>query len=62
VYNIAAYPEYVVPLREEVENLLSISGWDTVTLSKMTKLDSFLKETLRIHVIASSMIPSQIQI
>ncbi|KAH7867756.1 cytochrome P450 [Lentinula edodes] len=47
LYQLAAHPELVVPLREEVEAIVEESGWTKEGVGKMRKLDSFLKETLR---------------
>jgi len=53
LYDLAAHPEYVIPLREEIEPLIESEGWKKSTIQKMRKLDSFLKESLRIHLITS---------
>jgi len=55
LYNLVAYPEYVEPLREEIISLLSSDGWNKSTISKMRKLDSFVKETFRLHPTGASM-------
>lgn len=48
--DLCTHPEYVVPLREEVENLLLANkGLDKSTLSRMRKMDSFLKESQRFN-------------
>ncbi|GAP89753.1 putative cytochrome p450 [Rosellinia necatrix] len=48
VYDLCAYPEYIQPLREEIiEVLRADGGWQRNTLSKLRKLDSFIKETQR---------------
>ena len=49
LYNLAANPQYVQPLREEVEATVENNGWSRSSLSKMHKVDSFLKETMRIE-------------
>ena len=48
LYNIAAYPQYVQPLREEIEGIVAQDGWSKASLGKMRKLDSFFKETMRL--------------
>ncbi|KAI0650914.1 cytochrome P450 [Trametes meyenii] len=48
LYNLAAYPEYAQPLRDEVESILAEEGWTKASLGKMRKLDSFLKESMRL--------------
>ncbi|KAH9854862.1 cytochrome P450 [Lenzites betulinus] len=48
LYNLAAQPEYLQPLREEVESVVAEDGWSKASLGKMRKLDSFLKESMRL--------------
>lgn len=50
---MAIHPEYVNPLREEIEGIVATDGWTNSALMKMVKLDSFLKESIRIHPISS---------
>ncbi|POS72960.1 ent-kaurene oxidase [Diaporthe helianthi] len=48
MYDLCAHPEYTKPLRDElVEVLRADGGWQRNTLSKLRKLDSFIKETQR---------------
>lgn len=49
LYDIAAYPSYIGPLRQEIETLITSEGWQAKTIRKMYKLDSFLRESLRYH-------------
>ena len=49
-YYLAAMPEYVEPLRDEISGLLNEDGgWGPNTPSKMRKMDSFLRESQRIN-------------
>ncbi|TFK79819.1 cytochrome P450 [Polyporus arcularius HHB13444] len=48
LYNVAAYPQYIQPLREEIEAVVAQDGWSKASLGKMRKLDSFFKETMRL--------------
>jgi cytochrome P450 len=50
---LATYPEYVQPLREEIESVIQEHGWRKASVAKMTKLDSFVKETMRLSPIAA---------
>jgi cytochrome P450 len=50
---LATYPEYVQPLREEIEAVIQEQGWSKASVAKMTKLDSFVKETMRLSPIAA---------
>ncbi|KAK2028556.1 cytochrome P450 [Colletotrichum zoysiae] len=46
--NTAFYPEVIKELREEVIEVLQTEGWKKTSLSKMKKLDSVIKESLRL--------------
>ena len=49
-YDLAAMPEYVEPLRDEISGLLNQDGgWGPNTPSKMRKMDSFLRESQRVN-------------
>ena len=52
LYNLAAYPEYVAPLRAEVEQVTTSDGWTKAAIDKMWKVDSFLRESQRSKTIA----------
>ncbi|EKM51971.1 uncharacterized protein PHACADRAFT_128033 [Phanerochaete carnosa HHB-10118-sp] len=47
LYHLAAHPEYMKPLREDVEAIVAEHGWSKDSLQKMRKVDSFLKECQR---------------
>ncbi|KAF9236824.1 cytochrome P450 [Melanogaster broomeanus] len=49
LYNLAANPQYIQPLREEVETIIATEGWSRAALNNMRKIDSFLKETQRME-------------
>jgi len=49
LYYLAAYPEYMEPLREEVEEVTTREGWGKSALGKLHKVDSFLKESARLN-------------
>lgn len=50
LYDLCAHPEYFAPLREEVEQALDEDGgWKKSTVTKLRKLDSFLKESQRFN-------------
>ncbi|KIM50675.1 hypothetical protein SCLCIDRAFT_144884, partial [Scleroderma citrinum Foug A] len=44
---LATNPQYVQPLREEVEMVLDGHGWTKEGIAQMRRVDSFIKETLR---------------
>lgn len=50
VYDLAAYPEHLAPLREEVERVLKEDGgWQKGTPAKLEMMDSFMKESQRVN-------------
>ncbi|KAJ2930915.1 hypothetical protein H1R20_g6188, partial [Candolleomyces eurysporus] len=56
LFHLAAYPEYVEPLRAEIESVTREYGWTKEAMVRLHKLDSFMKETGRlagVNVVAS---------
>lgn len=49
LYCLLSNPEYVEPLRHEVETVVAEEGWTKATMDKMHKIDSFVRESMRIH-------------
>lgn len=49
LYTLAARPECVAPLREEIEGIVREDGWTKSAVQRMWKLDSFMKESQRFH-------------
>ncbi|TDL17296.1 cytochrome P450 [Rickenella mellea] len=47
MYHLAANPQYIAPMREEIEHVIKQDGWTKASMTKMHKVDSFVKETLR---------------
>ncbi len=52
LYRLLAHPEYIEPLRQEVDALVSEGGWTKAGIDKMHKVDSFLRETQRLDGIS----------
>lgn len=48
LHNLAANPRYAYPMREEIQTIVRQEGWTRNSVDKMHKLDSFIKETMRI--------------
>jgi cytochrome P450 len=48
LYRLLANPEYIEPLRQEIEAVLAEEGWTKAGIDKMHKLDSVVRETQRI--------------
>ncbi|KAF9231272.1 cytochrome P450 [Melanogaster broomeanus] len=53
LYRLAANPQYIQPLREEVEPIVETEGWTKAALTKMHKIDSFLRETQRLEGVSA---------
>ena len=49
LYNLAANPQYIQALRDEVEPIVKEEGWSKAAVAKMYKVDSFMKETQRMN-------------
>jgi len=49
LFDLASFPKYMKPLREEVEAITKQEGWTKAALDQMQKLDSFIKESQRLH-------------
>jgi cytochrome P450 len=46
---LAQYPEYAEEVRVEVEGIHRQDGWSKSGVDKMQRVDSFLKETMRLE-------------
>jgi hypothetical protein len=53
LYRLLANPEYLEPLREEVDAMVKEEGWTKAGIDKMYKIDSFLRETQRLGGLSS---------
>jgi len=56
LFDLASKPEYLKPLREEVEEVIKREGWSKAGLDHMHKVDSFTKESQRLHPIGVLML------
>ena len=54
LFGLAATPQYLQPLREEIEPIVAAEGWTKAAMGKMWKLDSFLRESQRFNGIGLS--------
>jgi cytochrome P450 len=48
LYRLLTSPEYIEPLREEVDAVITEEGWTKSGIDKMHRIDSFLRETQRL--------------
>lgn len=56
LYDVVARPEYLEALREEmISALREDQGWKKTTMSKLRKLDSFMKESQRLNPLSQRM-------
>ena len=63
IYDLCAMPEYVEPLRQEIEQALAEESVPTKkSLLKMPKLDSFMRESQRLNPLLLSKLKLQIRI
>ena len=58
LFDLAAAPQYLQPLREEIEPIVAAEGWTKAAMGKMWKIDSFLRESQRFNGISLSKSPS----
>jgi hypothetical protein len=58
LYRLLTNPEYIEPLRQEVETVIREEDWTKAGIDKMHKMDSFLRETQRIDGISSGSLDS----
>jgi ent-kaurene oxidase len=49
LFDLCANRQFIEPLREEIEQVISEHGWSMVAVSKLQKLDSFIKESQRLN-------------
>jgi len=49
LYDLATQPEYLTGMREEAESVISAHGWTYSAMKHLRKIDSFLKESQRLH-------------
>jgi hypothetical protein len=52
-YHLLSSPEYIEPLRHDVETAVAEEGWTKAGMDKMLKVDSFLRESQRINVVGT---------
>lgn len=50
--NLASSPECMNPLRAEVEELIASYGWTKDAIDRMWSVDSFVRESQRLHTLS----------
>ena len=58
LYRLLTNPQYIEPLRQEVEAAVAEAGWTKDGMDKMRHLDSFLRETQRFDGGGVGVLPS----
>lgn len=59
LHDLATYPVFQKPIKDEIELTLGNSGgWTKQALLKMGKLDSSVRESLRIHPATTGITPT----
>ncbi|KAI9440521.1 cytochrome P450 [Lactarius indigo] len=53
LYRLLSYPEYIEPLRHDVETAVAEEGWTKAAMDKMHKVDSFIRESQRFDPVLS---------
>jgi cytochrome P450 len=51
-YDLLQHPECVEPLREEILRVTGTEGFTKITMTKLVKMDSFFKESMRMNSIS----------
>ncbi|KAJ7149211.1 cytochrome P450 [Mycena crocata] len=49
LFDLTLHPEHFLPMREEAERVVKEEGWSKAALNNMFKIDSFLRESQRMH-------------
>ncbi|KAG1747656.1 cytochrome P450 [Suillus lakei] len=53
LYHLATNPDVAQALRDEVDPIVQHDGWNIQSVAKMSKIDSFLRESARINGVSS---------
>ncbi|KAG5651324.1 hypothetical protein H0H81_009077 [Sphagnurus paluster] len=56
LFHLAEHPEYIKPMREEIEEVIEREGWTHNAMNQMFKVDSFIKESQRLNPLGCLMI------
>ncbi|KAJ6540835.1 cytochrome P450 [Mycena vulgaris] len=60
LFDLATYPQYITPLRLEVQHVVAEDGWTKAALGKMHKINSFLRESLRMNGLGVLVMPLKV--
>ncbi|KAG2005558.1 cytochrome P450 [Coprinopsis cinerea AmutBmut pab1-1] len=59
LFELVSRQEYMEPLRAEVEEVVEEHGWSKESMTRMQKLDSFMKESVRFAGVAAAFVERQ---
>jgi hypothetical protein len=62
LFDLTAHPTYIAALRQEAEQAVEEFGWTKAALNKMHKIDSFLRESQRMHDNGPGITPNECRI
>lgn len=54
LYDVAAHPDCIPSLREEIQEVVRDQGWTKDAVGKLLKLDSFMRESQRFNGTSAS--------
>lgn len=54
LFDLAARPEYIEPMRKEAQNVIESEGWSKTAIAKLYKIDSFIHESIRYSSLSGS--------
>jgi hypothetical protein len=54
LFTLLSHPQYIDPLRAEIDQEVANKGWTKDALEEMRFLESSMKESQRLHVVGSS--------
>lgn len=54
LFDLAARPEYIEPLRREAQEITESEGWSKNAIAKLYKMDSFIRESIRYSSLSAS--------
>ncbi|KAJ7131156.1 cytochrome P450 [Mycena epipterygia] len=60
LFDLTTYPSHIAPMRQEVEQVVNELGWTKAALLRMHKIDSFLRESQRMHDIGPMTLPRKV--
>ncbi|KAJ6527089.1 cytochrome P450 [Mycena capillaripes] len=60
LFDLTTHPEYLLPMREEAERIVKEEGWTKAALNNMVKIDSFLRESQRMHCVGPVMMTRKV--